>query len=129
MAKKVLFIGLVACLMVGLGCSKRVPLSSPFDELKTGDTVYIGLEDETKIEGQVGEITENEIRLRVFNMEKGTNPPEMDFLSLSLEKSVIGTLSVKRTEPVMTLVVIVIILAVIVVVVLVVKRKPKPVGA
>ena len=124
MLKRVLFVGLAVCLVIGLGCSKRVPLSPPFGELKVKDTVYIGLEDETKIEGQIGTIEEDEIQLRVFKMEKGTDPPEMDFLSLSLKKSAIQTLSVKRTQTGMTLVVIIIILVIIVVVVLVMKRKP-----
>ena len=86
MAKKTLFIALVACLLVGLGCSKE-ELSPPFDELKEGDQVQVVLTDGTKYEGKIVGVDEDKIELVVRKViEKGTNPLELSFGPNAIEK-------------------------------------------
>ena len=86
MARKVLFIALAACLLVGLGCSKE-ELSPPFDELKEGDQVRVVMTDGTKLDGKVMSVAEDQIELAVRKVvEKGTNPPELSFGPNAIQK-------------------------------------------
>ena len=127
MSARILRVSVIVCLLIGVGCSKMLPVSQPFiEKIQEGDGIRATLRDGTILEADVGKIQGEVLTLAHWKwIEEGTNPPEPEFFSLPVKVEDIQKLEISRSDPIRTLITLIAVAIVLAVVVVVVLKKVK----
>ena len=127
------FLGIlgIVCLLIGVGCSKMVPVSQPFiEKVEEGDRIRATFGDGTILEADVGKIQGEMLTLAHWKwIKKGTHPPEPEFFSLPVKVGDIQRLEISWKDPIKTLITLIVIVVVLGVVIVVALKKVKTIQA
>ncbi len=127
MSARILGVSVIVCLLIGVGCSKMVPVSQPFmEKIREGDRIRAAFGDGTILEADVGKIQGEVLTLAHWKwIEEGTNPPTPEFFSLPVRVGDIQKLEISQSDPIKTLITLIGVAIVLAVVVVVALRKAK----